>query len=81
MIGAYSALAGTLCYLGDFKTSRQYAIRGVEIWRSGGRPMQNTVAKKRARQEDVDSDYRFVDAKGEMPKSTTKLVSPNFSPT
>jgi hypothetical protein len=36
MIGAYSALAATLCYLGDFGTSRQYAVRGVEIWRSGG---------------------------------------------
>ena len=36
MIGAYSALAGTLCYLGDFETSRQYGMRGVEIWRSGG---------------------------------------------
>jgi tetratricopeptide (TPR) repeat protein len=36
MIGAYSALAATLCYLGDFDTSRQYAMRGVEIWRSGG---------------------------------------------
>ena len=36
MIGAYSALAGTLCYLGDFETSRKYAMQGVEIWRSGG---------------------------------------------
>ena len=37
MIGAYSALAATHCYLGDdFETARQYAMRGVEIWRSGG---------------------------------------------
>jgi len=36
MIGACSALAATLCYLGDFETARQYAMRGVEIWRSGG---------------------------------------------
>jgi tetratricopeptide (TPR) repeat protein len=35
MIGAYSALAGTLCYLGDFEPARQHAMRGVEIWRSG----------------------------------------------
>ena len=35
MIGAYSALAATLCYLGDFETARQYAICGVQIWRSG----------------------------------------------
>jgi tetratricopeptide (TPR) repeat protein len=36
MIGAYSALASTLCYLGDFETARQYAMCGVQIWRSGG---------------------------------------------
>jgi tetratricopeptide (TPR) repeat protein len=34
MIGAYRALSVTLCYLGDFETARQNAIRGVEIWRS-----------------------------------------------
>ena len=36
MIGAYRALAVTLYYLGDFETARQYAMRGVQIWRSGG---------------------------------------------
>ena len=35
MIGAYSALAVTLYYLGDFETARQYAMRGLQIWRSG----------------------------------------------
>jgi hypothetical protein len=35
MIGAYSALAATLCYLGDFETARQYAMRGVQVWCSG----------------------------------------------
>jgi serine/threonine protein kinase/tetratricopeptide (TPR) repeat protein len=35
MIGAYNALAATLCYLGDFDCARQYAIRGLQIWRSG----------------------------------------------
>jgi len=36
MIGGYSALAATHCYLGDdFETARQYALRGVEMWRSG----------------------------------------------
>jgi len=35
MIGAYRALAGTLYFLGDFETARQYARRGVQIWRSG----------------------------------------------
>jgi serine/threonine protein kinase/tetratricopeptide (TPR) repeat protein len=36
MIGAYRALASTLYCLGDFETARQYAMRGVQIWRSGG---------------------------------------------
>src|SRR5271166_3529921 len=35
--GACSALAANHCYLGDdFETARQYAIRGVKIWRAGG---------------------------------------------
>jgi predicted ATPase len=36
MIRAYRALAVTLYFLGDFETTRQYAMRGVQIWRSGG---------------------------------------------
>jgi len=36
MIGAYAALANTLCYLGDFERSRQHAMRGLRIWKSGG---------------------------------------------
>jgi serine/threonine protein kinase/tetratricopeptide (TPR) repeat protein len=36
MVGSYRALANTLYYLGDFTAARQYAARGVEIWRSGG---------------------------------------------
>ena len=36
MIGAYRALAVTLYFLGDFESARQYAMRGVQIWRSGG---------------------------------------------
>jgi tetratricopeptide (TPR) repeat protein len=35
LIGAYHALACTLCFFGDFDSARQYAMRGVEIWRSG----------------------------------------------
>ena len=38
MTGAYRALAATLFYLGDFEAARKYAMRGVEIWRSGGAP-------------------------------------------
>jgi len=36
MIGAYRTLAVTLYLLGDFETARQYAMRGIQIWRSGG---------------------------------------------
>jgi predicted ATPase len=35
IIGAYRALAVTLFYLGDFESARQYAMSGVQIWRSG----------------------------------------------
>jgi hypothetical protein len=33
-IGACHALSRTLLLLGDFESARQYAMRGVEIWRS-----------------------------------------------
>ena len=36
MIRAYRALAVTLYFLGDFQTAHQYAMRGVQMWRSGG---------------------------------------------
>jgi hypothetical protein len=35
IIGAYQALVSTLFFLGDFETAQQYAIFGVQIWRSG----------------------------------------------
>jgi hypothetical protein len=35
IIGAYNALSLTLYYLGDFESARQYAMRGVQIWRLG----------------------------------------------
>jgi tetratricopeptide (TPR) repeat protein len=35
MIGAYNSLACTLYYLCDFESARQYAMRAVQIWRSG----------------------------------------------
>jgi hypothetical protein len=34
LIGAHGALACTLYFLGDFETSGQYAMRGVQLWRS-----------------------------------------------
>src|ERR1700745_2120515 len=36
MMGACRALAVNLYFLGDFEAARQYAMRGVQIWRSGG---------------------------------------------
>jgi hypothetical protein len=35
MIEAYDALACSLYWLGDFEPAREYAMRGVQIWRSG----------------------------------------------
>ena len=35
MIAAYRALAGTHHFLGDFESSRKYAMSGIETWRSG----------------------------------------------
>ena len=35
MIAAYRALAGAHHFFGDFESSRQYAMSGIEIWRSG----------------------------------------------
>jgi predicted ATPase len=35
MIEAYDALATSLYWLGDFEVAREYAMRGVQIWRSG----------------------------------------------
>jgi tetratricopeptide (TPR) repeat protein len=34
IIGAYRALAFTLYFLGDFESARQYATRGVQLWRA-----------------------------------------------
>ena len=36
MTGAYRALAVTLYFLGDFESTRTYALRGVQTWRSWG---------------------------------------------
>jgi Protein kinase domain/MalT-like TPR region/NACHT domain len=36
MIWAYNVLACTLFFAGDFESARHYAMRGVQIWRSGG---------------------------------------------
>ena len=38
IIGACRALACTRYFLGDFESARQYAMRGVETWRSGNVP-------------------------------------------
>jgi hypothetical protein len=36
LIKAHLALAGTLYWAGDFEAARQNAMRGIQIWRSGG---------------------------------------------
>ena len=37
MVGAYTRFGSHhSTILGDFETARQYAMRGVQIWRSGG---------------------------------------------
>jgi tetratricopeptide (TPR) repeat protein len=36
MIRAYRTLSATFYWLGDFQTAHQYAMRGVQMWRSGG---------------------------------------------
>jgi predicted ATPase len=36
IVGAYRVLAATLYFFGDFETARQYAMRGLLIWHSGG---------------------------------------------
>jgi tetratricopeptide (TPR) repeat protein len=38
MLGACQALVSTLYYLGEFEAARQFARRGVELWRSGSLP-------------------------------------------
>jgi hypothetical protein len=35
MIGACRVFACTFYFLGDFEAARRYAMRGVQIWRSG----------------------------------------------
>jgi predicted ATPase len=47
MIGAYRALAATFCCMGDFETARQYAMHGVQIWRSGSvqSPVEGVLAQ------------------------------------
>ena len=36
LLGAYNALAGSHHYMGDFELARQYAVDGLQIWRTGG---------------------------------------------
>jgi serine/threonine protein kinase len=36
LLGGHRALAGTFYFMGDFESARQYAARGVQVWRSGG---------------------------------------------
>jgi hypothetical protein len=40
MMGACRALSGTLFFLGDFEFAREYAMRGLQIWRTRGTEYQ-----------------------------------------
>ncbi|HYY30024.1 MAG TPA: hypothetical protein VE860_18920, partial [Chthoniobacterales bacterium] len=40
MMGAYRALSATLFFLGDFEFAREYAMRGLQIWRTRGAEYQ-----------------------------------------
>jgi hypothetical protein len=46
MTGACRAFAAALYYSGDFETTRQYAMRGLQIWRSRSvqSPVQELIA-------------------------------------
>ena len=46
MVGAYRALAVTHYFLGEFEPARDYARRGVQLWRLGGvpSPVEEVVA-------------------------------------
>ena len=46
MRGACRPLACTFYFLGDFETARQYAMRGIQIWRSGAAqsPVEEPIA-------------------------------------
>jgi predicted ATPase len=46
MTGACRPLACTFYFLGDFETARQYAMRGIQIWRSGAAqsPVEEPIA-------------------------------------
>ena len=48
MMGAYALWPSPLYFLGDFEAARQYARRGVEIWRSGGVETQDDEVTEQA---------------------------------
>jgi len=48
MMGGYALLSVPLYFLGDFEAARQYARRGVEIWRAGGVESQDDEVTEHA---------------------------------
>ena len=46
IMGSYRFFASTLYYRGDFDSARQYALQGLQIWRSGGvrTPVEELIA-------------------------------------
>jgi hypothetical protein len=47
MIWACNALAATHYFLGDFESTRQYAMRAVDIWHSGGDLLGERTARRK----------------------------------
>ena len=45
LIGACNALAGTFYFMGDFESAHQYAMRGVQVWRSESVQSDKRAAK------------------------------------
>jgi predicted ATPase len=45
LVGAYNALAGSLYFMGDIESTRQYAMRGAQIWRSESVQSDKRAAK------------------------------------
>jgi predicted ATPase len=41
LMGAYRALSGTFYFLGNFELTREYAIRGLQIWHAGATQCQS----------------------------------------
>jgi hypothetical protein len=65
--------SATLYFLGDFKTSRQYALRSLQIWRSGG-----TASSRRGQRACRQLSVFFLRSRAALQVPTRS--SPYFAP-